>query len=324
MSLQVLLVVMVRLFRLLLPALLIGTIIFGLISPVSATITIISQTGNNDEVELDSGRNEFEFYQDEGVSDVKDNDLAIPLTDGFDYGYAIDPSSSGVETVTFTWKPPGILTIFTPPDMATLVYDYDLDNGVTMTRTFTITQDTTYAKIVDRYCNPTGSGQTFTVDYMIDTGMNGDNEWFLPGYSDSWFTTPGDTKIMIPATAPTANYLLARDNEHRGNDPGDSHDFIVWDTPMSQIYFTDEDEFIPVYDLSIAAGKCVSLTFYLGMTNTDDESRSIAAGLSGAGTVGGFLLPTNKIAIITPYIALAGLIIAVSAIVIKRRKDQRV
>lgn len=291
-----------------------------LINSVSATITIIYVDSDKSDVDLDSGRNEFEFEEDDGVDDIKDKDLAISLTDGFDEGLAIDNSKSGLETVSFTWNPPGTLTIPSPPDMATLVYDYDLDNGVTMTRTFTITQDTTYAKIVDRYCNPTGSTQTFTVDYEIDTGMNSDNEWFLPGYSDSWFTTP--TTTSIPATAPSENYLLARDNEHRGNDPGDSHDFIVWETPMSQIYFTDEDEFIPVYDLSIAPGECVSLTFYLGMTNTDDESRSFAAGLSGAGTVGGFLVPVNKIAVITPYVALAGLITAISAVyIINRRRE---
>ncbi|MFC1506991.1 hypothetical protein ACFLQ6_07970 [Thermoproteota archaeon] len=38
--------------------------------------------------------------------------------------------------------------------------------------------------------------------------------------------------------------------------------------------------------------------------------------------VGGLVTPTNKLAILTPYIALAGLIIAVSTVyVIKRRKD---
>ncbi len=38
--------------------------------------------------------------------------------------------------------------------------------------------------------------------------------------------------------------------------------------------------------------------------------------------VGGVVTPTNKLAILTPYIALAGLIAAVSAVyVVKRRKD---
>lgn len=148
---------MVRLFRLLLPALLLGTIIFGLISPVSATITIISQTGDNSQIKLDSGRNEFEITSFNGVVDVEDKDLAIPLTDSYDQGLGTSISLSGLETVTFSWNPPGTLTIPTPPDMATVVYDYDLDNGVTMRRTITITQDTTYAKVVDKYCNPTGS-----------------------------------------------------------------------------------------------------------------------------------------------------------------------
>ena len=240
---------MFKLFRLLFPALLIGTIILGLISPVSATITIIYQSANNRDVYLDSGRNEFYFEEDEGVEDLRDIDLAIPLDDGFDEGLAIHNSRSGLETVSFTWNPPGTLTIPTPPDIATLVYNYNLDNSVTMTRTITITQDTTYAKIVDKYCNPTGSTRTFTVDYGIDTGMNGDNEWFLPGYSTSWFTTPTDG-MRIPGTKPPLNYILARNINNPGDDPGDSHDFIVWETPMSQIYFTDEDEFIPVYDLS--------------------------------------------------------------------------
>jgi hypothetical protein len=309
-----------RPFKFLFSALLLGTIIFGLISPVSATITIISQTGNNSEVELDSGRNEFDFREDDGVDDVKDKDLAISLTDGYDAGLGFDDSASGLETVTFTWNPPGILTIASPPDMATVVYDYDVDNSVTMTRTITITQDTTYAKVVDKYCNPTGSTRTFTVDYQIDTGMNGDNEWFLPGHSASWFTTPtGGLRTM-----PTANYILARNINNPGNDPGDSHDFIVWETPMRQLYFEagQKDEVFPVYDLSLSPGECVSLTFYLGMTNTDDESEAIAKVLSGAAPVGGFLVPVNKLAVITPYIALAGLIAAVSTVyIIKKRKD---
>jgi hypothetical protein len=40
----------------------------------------------------------------------------------------------------------------------------------------------------------------------------------------------------------------------------------------------------------------------------------------GVGPVGGISTPINKLEILTPYIALAGLIIAVSAIVIKKRK----
>ena len=309
---------MVRFFRLLLPALLLGTIIFGLISPVSATITIISQTGNNDEVQLDSGRNEFDFEDSDGVDDIKDNDLAIPLDDGFDSGLGFDDSASGLETVTFTWKSPGTLTIASPPNMATVVYDYDLNNGVTMTRTFTITQDTTYAKIVDKYCNPTGSAQTFTVDYQIDTGMNGDNEWFSPDYSSSWFTTPTSGLRITP----TAKYLLARCDCAQGNDPGDSHDFFVWETPMRQLYFEagQKDEVFPVYDLSLSPGECVSLTFYLGMTNTDDESEAIAKSLSGFAPVGGFIISVNKLAILAPYIALAGIVAVASAIYIKRRK----
>ena len=40
------------------------------------------------------------------------------------------------------------------------------------------------------------------------------------------------------------------------------------------------------------------------------------------GTVGGVVEPTNKIALATPFLALAGLIIAVSAVVaVKRRRD---
>jgi hypothetical protein len=292
----------------------------GIINPVSATITILYQSGNNDVVQLDSGRNVFDFGKDGGVDEVTDNDLAIPLDDGFDDGLAVDNSNSGLETVIFTWNPPGTLTIASPPDMATLVYNYDLDNGVTMTRTITITQDTTYAKVVDKYCNPTGSPKTFTVDYQINTGMNGDNEWFLPGHSASWFITPtGGLRTM-----PTANYLLARNINNPGNDPGDSHDFFVWETPMTQLYFEggDEDDVYPVYDLSLSPGECVSLTFYLGMTNTDDESEAIAKALSGAAPVGGFLVPVNKLAVITPYLALAGLILAVSTVfVIRRRKD---
>jgi hypothetical protein len=38
--------------------------------------------------------------------------------------------------------------------------------------------------------------------------------------------------------------------------------------------------------------------------------------------VGGLVMPTNKLEILTPYLALAGLIAAVSAVVaVKRRKD---
>ncbi|MGB6680925.1 MAG: hypothetical protein WBF08_06350, partial [Candidatus Bathyarchaeia archaeon] len=43
-------------------------------------------------------------------------------------------------------------------------------------------------------------------------------------------------------------------------------------------------------------------------------------GYSSLAPVGGISTPINKLEILTPYIALAGLIIAVSAIVIKKRK----
>jgi hypothetical protein len=39
-----------------------------------------------------------------------------------------------------------------------------------------------------------------------------------------------------------------------------------------------------------------------------------------SGPVGGYVIPVNKLEIITPYLALAGLIIAVSAVIIKKRK----
>jgi hypothetical protein len=41
-----------------------------------------------------------------------------------------------------------------------------------------------------------------------------------------------------------------------------------------------------------------------------------------SGPVGGVVLPINTLAILTPYIALAGLVIAVSAVVaVKKRRD---
>jgi hypothetical protein len=36
--------------------------------------------------------------------------------------------------------------------------------------------------------------------------------------------------------------------------------------------------------------------------------------------VGGIIIPTNKLAVLTPYLTLAGLIIAVSVVTIKKRK----
>ena len=38
--------------------------------------------------------------------------------------------------------------------------------------------------------------------------------------------------------------------------------------------------------------------------------------------VGGLVIPTNKLEILTPYIALAGLVIAVSAVVVVKRRSK--
>ena len=71
-------------------------------------------------------------------------------------------------------------------------------------------------------------------------------------------------------------------------------------------------------DISLSEGGSVSLNFYLQQS---DEPHPDPKEIEPA-TVGGLVTPVNKLEILTPYIALAGLIAAVSTVyIIRRRKD---
>jgi hypothetical protein len=177
------------------------------------------------------------------------------------------------------------------------------------------------AKIVDEFCNPSTSTKTFTIDYYLNTGMNGANEWFVPGHSTGWFET--SSPLDIQGDVPTSNYILARNYNYPGDDLGDCHDFLVFDTSVKLIHFTNPDAFYLVYDLSIPPSGCITLTLYEGMTGSDSESQSIAEGLvyvpPPSHPVGGIYAPSDRFSILTPYIALVGLIGAISTIFAIRR-----
>jgi hypothetical protein len=75
----------------------------------------------------------------------------------------------------------------------------------------------------------------------------------------------------------------------------------------------------------ITVGSLTDLTIYLensvgSIFSSDPEPFEVTVNQVEPAPVGGISTPINKLEILTPYIALAGLIIAVSAIVIKKRK----
>ena len=63
-------------------------------------------------------------------------------------------------------------------------------------------------------------------------------------------------------------------------------------------------------------------TVITALRNTGiSESQITSSDTVPARPVGGLTLPTNKLEILTPYLELAGLVIGLSAVVVRKRRD---
>jgi WD40 repeat protein len=140
----------------------------------------------------------------------------------------------------------------------------------------------------------------------------------------------GGAKGLSGAVNPTWNFTTANIVEDVAIDTAGDYMAAVNDVAVSKVYFFDKSGSLlwnPPFQLDNPA-TFISIsgdggTLAVG-TVSFSTSYLLSTGFSTptSRTVGGIVTPTNKFEILAPYIALAGLVIAVSTvIVVKKRRD---
>jgi hypothetical protein len=107
-------------------------------------------------------------------------------------------------------------------------------------------------------------------------------------------------------------------------------DWISFDFSMDGTYVTEDRRWVTITFHCAGAGITTILvegtadmsTVGAGPQTFELEPIEITVNQIDARPVGGLVMPTNKLEILTPYLALAGLIVAVSAVVaVKKRRE---
>ena len=236
------------------------TIISAIFDDIAGTATV------------DNGRIIFDIAPGGGVYEMQDK--VSGQVDAYDTGLSIGNS-------TFLYQ----ANVVTPTEVVTTQY-FEV-NGLDLIRTYTIRQDYTYVSVEDVISNPTSVAQSMSLSYWIDTGMNSNNEWFLPDYSPNYERIPDGT-IVTPISSPG---MTARNRNYLGADMGDSHNFVKWQTQPSTLTFTSADNVVFDYPISLPAGGSTTILFdKLGTTISDIDAER-EAGITPSGLVNVALVP---------------------------------